>query len=141
MSSKLAETLHDATSLGMSQLALGLTDSVTQACDALGPRHPDTLTSRNSLAGSYRASGRLDEAIALFEQTLEDSTHTLGPHHPDTLTTRNSLASAYQDAGRLDEAITLYERNFEDCIRILGPDHPHTLTSRDNLARAREARN
>ena len=136
VSSKLAETLHDATSLGMSQLALGLTDSVTQACDALGPRHPDTLTSRNSLAGSYRASGRLDEAIALFEQTLEDSTHTLGPHHPDTLTTRNSLASAYQDAGRLNDAIALHKQNLEDRARILGPDHRDTLASRHNLASA-----
>ena len=60
VSSKLAETLHDATSLGMSQLALGLTDSVTRACDALGPHHPGTLASRNSLPGAYRASGRLD---------------------------------------------------------------------------------
>ena len=72
VSSKLAETLHDATSLGMSQLALGLTDSVTQACDALGPRHPDTLISRDNLAGAYRAAGRFDDADSLFE-TPSDS--------------------------------------------------------------------
>ena len=139
VSSKLAETLHDATSLGMSQLALGLTDSVTQACDALGPHHPDTLASRNNLAGTYRASGRLDKAITLYEQTLEDHTHILGPHHPHTLTTRNNLASAYHDAGRLDEAIPLLEQNLNDRTRILGPHHPDTLISRDNLAGAYRA--
>ena len=137
--SKLAETLHDATSLGMSQLALCLTDSVTRACDALGPHHPDTLASRNSLAGAYRASGRLDKAIALYEQNLEDSTHILGAHHPDTLTSRHNLADAYQAAGRLDAAIPLYEQNLEDSTRLLGPHHPHTLISRDNLASAYRA--
>ena len=136
VSSKLAETLHDAASLGMSQLALCLTDSVTQACDALGPHHPDTLASRNNLAGTYRASGRLDKAIALYEQTLEDSIRFLGPDHPDTLTARNNLAGAYRAAGRLDEAITLYEQVFSGRSRVLGPDHRSTLTSRDHLTDA-----
>ena len=140
VSSKLAETLHDATSLGMSQPALCLTDSVTRACDALGPHHPDTLASRNNLAGTYRDAGRLDKAIALYEQTLEDSIRILGPDHPDTLTARNNLAGAYQAAGRLSEAIPLYEQVFSGRSRVLGPDHRSTLMSRDELAGAyREA--
>ena len=140
VSSKLAETLHDATSLGMSQLALGLADSVTRACDALGPHHPDTLASRNSLAGAYRASGRLDKAIALYEQVLEDSIRVLGTDHPSTLTSRLSLAGAYHAAGRLDEAITLYEQVFSGRSLVLGPDDCSTLMSRDELAGAyREA--
>ena len=134
VSSKLAETLHDATSLGMSQLALCLTDSVTQACDALGPHHPDTLASRNNLAGTYRDAGRLDKAIALYEQTLGDSVRVLGSDHPDALTARNTLAGAYRAAGRLDEAIALYEQVFSGRRRVLGPDHRSTLTARDNLA-------
>ena len=134
VSSKLAETLHYATSLGMSQLALCLTDSVTQACDTLGPDHPDTLASRNNLAGTYRASGRLDKAITLYEQTLEDSIRVLGPDHLSTLTSRLNLAGAYQAAGRLDEAITLYEQVFSGRSRVLGPDHRSTLTARDELA-------
>ena len=136
VSSKLAETLHDATSLGMSQLALCLTDSITRACDALGPHHPDTLTSRNSLAGSYRDAGRLDKAIALYEQILEDSIRILGLDHPRTLTSRFDLAGAYRASGRLEEAITLYEQVFSGRSRVLGPDHRSTLTARDELAGA-----
>ena len=140
VSSKLAETLHDATSLGMSQLALGLTDSVTHACDALGPHDPHTLSPRNELARTYRDAGRLDKAIALYEQTLEGSVRVLGTDHPGTLTSRFNLAGAYRDAGRLDEAITLYEQVFSSRSRVLGTDHPRTLTSRLNLAGAfREA--
>ena len=134
VSSRLAETLHDAASLGMSQLALCLTDSVTRACDALGPHHPDTLASRNNLAGTYRASGRLDKAIALYEQTLEDSIRGLGTDHPSTLTSRFDLAGVYRASGRLEEAITLYEQVFSGRSRVLSPDHRSTLTARDHLA-------
>jgi len=134
VSSKLAETLHDATSLGMSQLALCLADSVTRACEALGPDHPDALASRNSLAGIYRDAGRLDKAIALHEQTLKDSIRVLGTDHPSTLTSRLDLAGAYRASGRLDEAITLYEQVFSGRSRVLGPDHRSTLTARDELA-------
>ena len=132
----LATTIRNAADLGMPQLALTLTDSVTRAGDTLGPDHPSTLASRNNLAGAYRDAGRLDEAIALYEQILEDRTRILGPEHPDTLLSRNNLAYTYQDAGRLDEAIALYEQTLEDRTRILGPHHPNTLTSRNNLASA-----
>ena len=134
VSAKLAETLHYATSLGMSQLALCLTDSVTQACDALGPHHPDTLASRNSLAGAYRDAGRLDKAIALYEQNLEDSIRVLGTDHPSTLTSHFNLAGAYRASCRLDEAILLYEHVVTGRSRVLGPDHRSALTARDDLA-------
>ncbi|WP_314875836.1 tetratricopeptide repeat protein, partial [Actinomyces oris] len=94
----LATTIRNAVDLGMPQLALTLTDSVTRAGDTLGPDHPGTLTARNNLAYTYQDAGRLEEAIALFEQNLEDHTRILGPHHPGTLTARNNLANAYQDA-------------------------------------------
>ena len=65
----------------------------------LGADHPDTLTSRNNLAGAYQSAGRLDEAIALYTRTLTDRERVLGADHPDTLTSRNNLARAYQDGG------------------------------------------
>ena len=136
----LATTLRYSTNLGMSQLALTLTDSVTQAGCILGPDHASTLASRNNLAYAYQDAGRLNEAITLFEQNLEDLTRILGPDHPGTLASRHNLADAYRDAGRLDEAIELHEQNFEESERILGPGHPGTLASRNNLAGAyREA--
>ena len=132
----LATTLQHAADLGMPQLALTLTDSVTQADDALGPDHPSTLASRNNLACAYQDAGRLDKAIELHQQTLKDRTHILGPDHPDTLASRNNLANAYQDAGRLDKAIELHQQTLKDRARILGPSHPRTLASRNNLANA-----
>ena len=102
----------------------------------LGPGHPDTSNSRNSLAAAYLAAGRVTDAIPLFEQTLVVLQRQLGPDHPDTLTSQNNLASAYKDAGRIAEAIQLYEENLAVRERLLGPDHPSTLNSRGNLAAA-----
>jgi tetratricopeptide (TPR) repeat protein len=105
----------------------------------LGPDHPDTLASRNNLAGAYESAGRLEEAIGLYEQTLTDQQRVLGADHPQTLASRNYLAGAYKSAGRLEEAIGLLEPTLADTERVLGPDHPQTLTSRNNLADAYES--
>ena len=102
----------------------------------LGPDHPDTLNSRNSLAAAYLAAGRVDEAIPLFEQILAVRQRTLGLGDSETLVSQNNLASAYQDAGRIAEAIRLYELNLGIREKLLGSDHPSTLNSRGNLAAA-----
>ena len=117
--------------------AIAVGESLTADLERLlGPDHPDTLNSRNSLAAAYLAAGRVADAIPLFEQTLVVLQRQLGPDHPDTLTSQNNLATAYQDAGRVAEAIQLYEQNLAVRERLLGPDHPSTLNSRGNLAAA-----
>ncbi len=80
----------------------------------LGETHPDTLSSRSNLAAAYRAAGRLEKAIPLYERTLADREEVLGETHPDTLTSRSNLAAAYRAAGRLEKAIPLYERTLAD---------------------------
>ena len=100
----------------------------------LDETHPRTLTSRNSLAAAYRAAGRLEEAIPLYERTLADSERVLDETHPNTLGYRNNLALAYRAAGRLHEAIPLCERTLADSERVLGETHPDTLGYRSNLA-------
>jgi tetratricopeptide (TPR) repeat protein/tRNA A-37 threonylcarbamoyl transferase component Bud32 len=100
----------------------------------LGPDHPDTLTSCNSLAAAYYFAGRTAEAIALAEGTVKQMEKVRGLDHPDTLRIRNGLAAAYRTVGRLPEAIALHEVTLQRMQAKLGPDHPDTLTSRNNLA-------
>jgi hypothetical protein len=52
---------------------------------------PDTLASRNNLAGAYESAGRLAEAIPLYEATLTEYERVLGPDHPNTRTVRDNL--------------------------------------------------
>jgi tetratricopeptide (TPR) repeat protein/tRNA A-37 threonylcarbamoyl transferase component Bud32 len=100
----------------------------------LGPDHPDTLSSCNSLAIAYTDAGRLPEAIALHEATLKLLEAKLGLHHRATLASRNNLAIAYYSAGRLSEAMALDEGTLELREAKLGPDDPETFLSRNNLA-------
>jgi len=102
----------------------------------LGPEHPDTLVSMNSLAQAYQAAGKLDLALPLFEETLKLSKAKLGPEHPSTLTSINNLAMAYQEAGKWDLALPLFEETLKLFKAKLGPEHPHTLGSMNNLAHA-----
>src|ERR1039457_1233300 len=122
----------------------------------------DTLTARTRLLGAGHAQKRLvrdrpgpargaagaaapaagtheetlDDATALYEQTLADREWALGAGHRDTLTARGNLAHAYQQAGRMKEAVPLYERALADRERAQGAGHPETLTARGNLAYA-----
>ena len=132
----LSQAFSHASDLGLPYEALTLDVAVDSLEGLLGPDHPDTLASRNNLAGAYKSAGRLDEAIALYKHVIADCTRVLGDDHPNTLTSRDNLASAYKSAGRLTEAIALYEQVLTDRTRVLGEDHPHTLASRNNLAHA-----
>jgi len=122
---------------GSAQQAIAVGESLTADLEReLGPDHPDTLNSRNSLAAAYQAAGRVADAIPLFELTLAAREEVLGSDHPHTLISRNNLAAAYQDAGRLTEAVPLFERNLIAREEVLGSDHPSTLISAANLAAA-----
>ena len=116
-----------------------LKDAAEESGRLLGADHPDTLSSRNNLAGAYYAAGRLNEAIPLSEETLKALAQLLGPNHPNTLSSRNNLAIAYQAAGRLNDAIPLFEETLTTQEELLGPNHPDTLITRNNLALAYQA--
>jgi tetratricopeptide (TPR) repeat protein len=105
----------------------------------LGSHHPDTLNSLDRLATAYRAAGRADEAIPLFQQTLVARERLLGPDHPDTLNSQNNLAAACQDAGRAAEAILLFRMTLAAREQLLGTDHLSTVNSRGSLAAAYRA--
>ena len=100
----------------------------------LGGEHPDTLTSMNNLASTFRNQGRWREAEELFVQVMETSGRMLGEEHPSTLTSMANLASTFRNQGRWEEAEKLDVQVMETSKRMLGEEHPSTLTSMANLA-------
>ena len=74
-----------------------------RAKDSLGPEHPETLRTRNSLAVAQRHAGNHQEAIKLLKKVAKRRARILGKDHPDTLRTRNSLAVAQRHASRSAE--------------------------------------
>jgi tetratricopeptide (TPR) repeat protein len=106
-----------------------------------GADHPDTLASRNVLAGVLLADGRIREAGRLAASTLTDRARVLGEDHPATLTSRETLARTYLAAGHPDVAGYLFHTTLADRERVLDSEHPDTLTSRHHLANAYGAAN
>ena len=97
------------------------------------------VCSNSGIAAAYRETGRVEEAIPLFEQTLAACERLFGADHARTLRSQHSLASAYQAAGRADDAVKLFEQTLEARERVLGAGHKDTASTRKRLAQAREA--
>ncbi|WP_174190176.1 tetratricopeptide repeat protein, partial [Nocardia barduliensis] len=66
--------------------------AVVPTVRVLGPDHPDTSTVRNNLAQTFQSTGRLTEAIPLFEQLLSRREQELGSDHSLTWALRDFLA-------------------------------------------------
>lgn len=103
--------------------------------ERLGPDHPDTLTSLDSLAMERWKQDKLAEAVKLGRQAVEKRQRVLGAEHQDTLWSQINLGlflSELQggwgaDPEQLDEAETLLRQVIDTSKRTLGPDHHHTL--------------
>ena len=105
----------------------------------LGYGHAQAVLARDRLADAYAASGRLAEALSVFEAALSDREAALGPQHPESVTARLNVARSLNAAGREPEAIALYEQVLAVRERAFGPGHPETLSVRVQLAAAYEA--
>lgn len=88
----LGEVLKEA-GLSAERLALG---QIRLNADhrLLGSEHPDTLGSRDHLAGVLAELGDYRQAVELHRETLAIRQRTLGPDHRDTLMSRTNLESA-----------------------------------------------
>ncbi len=102
--------------------------------EVLGPKHPSTATSLNSLALLLKSQGNYEEARPLFESALAISEEVLGPRHPHTARSLNNLALLLESQGNYEEARPLFERALAIQEEVLGPKHSDTATSLSNLA-------
>jgi Tetratricopeptide repeat len=69
-----------------------------------GPRHQDTVWSRNNLATAYLMSGQAARAVPLLEETLIDCQRVLGVDDRRTKAVRANLSRAYQEASQAEQA-------------------------------------
>jgi serine/threonine protein kinase/tetratricopeptide (TPR) repeat protein len=103
--------------------------------ERLGPDHPDTLTSLDSLAMERWKQDRFADAVALERQALERRRRVLGPEHEDTLRSQINLAQFLTtaegnweaDPDQFDEAATLLDQAIAVGNRVLGANHRYIL--------------
>jgi eukaryotic-like serine/threonine-protein kinase len=114
------------------EIRLELVDAVAAA---MGPRHSDTLRSRNNLAISLEKLDRLEAAEEQYRGVLELqlSDPNLGPTHPTTLMTRSNLSGLLRELGRLEAAREMSAEVLEAKREVLPPGHISLLTSLNNL--------
>jgi len=69
------------------------------ALQAFGPRHPNTLTSMNNLAGLYQSQGRYGEAEPLLAEALQLAREVAGPNHPNNADRHEQPCGAVSEPG------------------------------------------
>jgi tetratricopeptide (TPR) repeat protein len=102
----------------------------------VGPEHPDTLISMESLADAYEYEGKHAQAEALLSRTLEVERRVLAPEHPDILFVLADLGQMYQRQGKYDLAENYAEQALAARRRVLGPENPDAVASEADLALA-----
>ena len=100
----------------------------------LGPNHPDTAKSLNTLAALYAELYKEEEALPLAERALETREQVLGPNHLDTAESLDTLANLYEYLGRWNVILPLAERALKIREQALGPNHPDVARSLKCLA-------
>ena len=93
--------------------AIDLLDRIIEEKVAVyGPRHPSTLLSRRNQADSYRRTGRLEEAIQVFEQIRSSQVEIHGDPSLAVAEIDNEIANAWHDLGRFEPAEAAYQRAY-----------------------------
>ena len=100
-----------------------------------GIDHEDTFIAQTILGLAYREDGRINDAIALQERTVEQRA-TLPPHHPELLISLSNLAVSYIDVGRTEEAIRMLTTCLQPMRELFGLEDPQVLAAQSSLGTA-----
>ncbi|HEX6292081.1 MAG TPA: tetratricopeptide repeat protein [Herpetosiphonaceae bacterium] len=99
----------------------------------LGPDHPDTAGTLNSLGNVFWVQGQYAAAQGYFEQALTIWQRVLGTDHPDTARSLNGLGNVFWKQGQYAEAQRCMEQALTIQERVLGADHPGTAQCLNNV--------
>lgn len=106
--------------------------------EALGPLHPDTLNSLNSVGESLFSMGVPEKSADLCERILPAAEEICGPEHPSTLTIKFNLAMSKGALRQLGPATKLMTEVLATRRRVLPEGHPHTRKAEEALALLRK---
>ena len=101
----------------------------------MGNRHTKTLSVINNL----KSQGKLEEAIPLFQETLDSKRASLDDTNPKTLTLIGNLAALLSQQGRPEQAEPLCAEVLVAYRNTFGDHHHKTVTAMCKLASAKLA--
>ena len=125
-----AKTLFKATRFAEAEAeAISVRDELRQSH---GRRHAETLRCSCVLASALAATGRYEQALAIFSEALTAQEATLGPDALETNETLSQQVLCLDKMGKKAEAEPLYTRIIAWRTERLGPNHADTLSSISN---------
>jgi tetratricopeptide (TPR) repeat protein len=105
--------------------------------EILGPTHPNTIASMQTIAHVYCAQRRYTEAENAIRQILKTQKGFLEMKHPLIVSANEELAYIYYIQGQYDRALGIREEVLELRKEIRGKKHPATILAMYNLAISR----
>ena len=95
-----------------------------------GPEHPESIGTYSELAGVYRRKGDLEQAEALYRETLDRQRDALPPGHARLAWTLNGLGHALSDQGDPEAALPYFEEALDIIQANMPPESPLLATAR-----------
>ena len=93
------------------------------------------LRIQGDVVESIRKAGRLDEALELAEELVEQSDRSAVADDYGATVRRMNLGFAYLEKNRLDEGYSLIAATAADTEALLGRRHPISMNAKQNLAK------
>ena len=116
--------------------ALSVQEADLSMLRRLGSPEESLLITQSNLASTYRALGRLDEALCIREDVYSKRLKLDGEEHEKTLRAASNYAIHLIELTRFEEAKSLLRKKMPVARRVLGESHDITLRMRWNLARS-----
>jgi hypothetical protein len=98
--------------------------------DLFGPSHPQSVSTRLSVAAEAHERGDYRRAVELAGTAVQHYEDSLGPGHPFTEAARMNLALYLRSADRQQEASGLVHRAVAALESALSEAHPWAITAR-----------
>lgn len=95
--------------------------------------HPERIGNRLRIAMTLTQLGRLDEALAIYEQVGRVIDAELNPEHPIVANYRRDFGNCLLALGRHVEAIEIFDHVLIDNEEVLGAVHRDTLLTLNSL--------
>ncbi|QJR13192.1 hypothetical protein DSM104443_04287 [Usitatibacter rugosus] len=99
----------------------------------LGPSHPDTLASQETLAIAHQSMGQVDDAIAIQEVLVRSQVARQGAGGSDALRVKANLSASLQQRGDYERVVALQSEILQARRSTLGDKNPATLVATHDL--------
>lgn len=134
-----AQVLYNLASAAKAQGDFEAAEDYNQRCEvayvaAFGADHPRVGFALNQRANLYFDLGRLEEALALYEQTLVLVEPRTGKQHPFYAGVQGNIGSTLEALGRYDEALERAERALAVAEEVHGAVHEDVSDHLNQLA-------